>query len=183
MWNDERQPSEGERTDGSGTDLSDGIRRSQEVLDCLGDGVCRSILIAAVPEPKSASELADACGVSRSTVYRRLNRLVDLGLVSELARTDIDARAGSSVFRTQAERLELEVTADGFTIRTPDPESADAESTAPEVCSSVVETESGPMAELQLRVPIEYAERLAEDWSAFQSFDEERPPQTGNETA
>ena len=53
-----------------------------ELLALLDDEYARAILVAASLEPLSASELADRCDASRTTVYRQLERLEAAGLVS-----------------------------------------------------------------------------------------------------
>jgi DNA-binding transcriptional ArsR family regulator len=54
---------------------------SDELLDVLGDEVAREILVAGKRGAVTAEELADQCEVSESTIYRRLDRLNELGLV------------------------------------------------------------------------------------------------------
>jgi predicted transcriptional regulator len=48
------------------------------VLDCLGES------------PQAASDLADRLDASRATVYRRLDRLTDAGLVRGTVSIDAD---------------------------------------------------------------------------------------------
>ena len=50
------------------------------VLQSLEDDKCRAILTA-LPEPKSATDLCTECDLASSTVYRKLERLRDAGLV------------------------------------------------------------------------------------------------------
>lgn len=52
-----------------------------EVLELLNDEYASEIMSRIHDEPKSASEVAEECGISRATAYRRLNRLNDAGLV------------------------------------------------------------------------------------------------------
>lgn len=52
-----------------------------EVIDLLGDDYVCDILRALEAGPKPARAIAEQCGMSRPTVYRRLNRLTDAGLV------------------------------------------------------------------------------------------------------
>jgi predicted transcriptional regulator len=53
----------------------------EEVLSLLSDDYARDILLATREEATPARELADQLEISRATVYRRLNRLQDAGLV------------------------------------------------------------------------------------------------------
>lgn len=66
------------------TDLAPG-----DLLELLADEYVQLILERTASGPKAARELADASGASRATVYRRLNRLVDAGLLT--ARMEYDA--------------------------------------------------------------------------------------------
>ena len=59
-------------------------------LDLLDDGHVRTILTATSVEPLSAKELSDRCDVSTATIYRRLDRLTDAGLVAERTRPRAD---------------------------------------------------------------------------------------------
>ncbi|WIV68362.1 winged helix-turn-helix domain-containing protein [Natrialbaceae archaeon AArc-T1-2] len=50
------------------------------VLEALEDETCQSI-VEALDEPRTAPELASICDVSTSTLYRKLDLLVDASLV------------------------------------------------------------------------------------------------------
>jgi DNA-binding transcriptional ArsR family regulator len=54
----------------------------QRVLDVLSDETSREIL-SALGEPRTATELADRCGIPSSTVYRKLDTLTRAGLLKE----------------------------------------------------------------------------------------------------
>jgi DNA-binding transcriptional ArsR family regulator len=53
-----------------------------EVLDALADDAARRI-VAALTEPKTASELSEECDIPLSTTYRKLEMLTDASLLSE----------------------------------------------------------------------------------------------------
>lgn len=55
----------------------------EEVLDTIGDEMARRVLIALSKEPLSAKELGDTCEMSLPTVYRRVDVLMDHGLITE----------------------------------------------------------------------------------------------------
>lgn len=57
-----------------------------ELLDALGDTVSRDVLLACKRSSMTAEELAADCGVSESTIYRRLETLSSLGLVERSQR-------------------------------------------------------------------------------------------------
>lgn len=51
-----------------------------DVMDVLTDADCRRLL-AALSEPRTASELSRHCDLPRSTTYRKLDLLCDAGLI------------------------------------------------------------------------------------------------------
>jgi len=58
------------------------------VFDVLGCEVAREVLALASVRAVSASELAERCGVSEPTIYRRINALQEYDMLTE--RTAID---------------------------------------------------------------------------------------------
>lgn len=60
-----------------------GGRSSQDILDTIGDEMARQLLIAVRENPQSAKRLAESCEMSLPTVYRRMDVLMDHGLVTE----------------------------------------------------------------------------------------------------
>ena len=83
------------------------------ILDILGDECAREVLVAGADEPVTVEDLVEACGVSASTVYRRLRQLEALGLMN--SDTDIRSDGGNrSVYVTDVERLELDISSDGL---------------------------------------------------------------------
>jgi DNA-binding transcriptional ArsR family regulator len=60
---------------------TDGSVDCEELLSLLGDEHAREIVSLVAEEPLAAREIVDHLDVSRATVYRRLNRLTDAGLV------------------------------------------------------------------------------------------------------
>lgn len=85
------------------------------VLSTLGDEPTRAI-IEALSEPMTANELADACDIPLSTMYRKLDRLSEADLVSES--TEI-RQSGQHTTRYARDFTEITVwIADDDTIRT-----------------------------------------------------------------
>lgn len=90
---------------------------AEELLDALGDGEARRILEAINPEPLSAKELGEALDLSLPTVYRRLETLEELDLVT--ARTLVakngnhykvfECNFESTVVVLEGEEFEIEV--------------------------------------------------------------------------
>jgi predicted transcriptional regulator len=56
------------------------------VVGLLDDEYARAILTATSEEAMSVTELSDACDVSMSTAYRRVEQLSDVGLLVERTR-------------------------------------------------------------------------------------------------
>ncbi|WP_436900819.1 helix-turn-helix domain-containing protein [Halovenus halobia] len=54
----------------------------QDVLDALSDPDCRAILQQTI-EPMTANELIDACEISKSTLYRKLDVLTAASLLKK----------------------------------------------------------------------------------------------------
>lgn len=88
--------------------------RVQNLLDLLSDPGCRSILAATTDTARSARELADSCDVPLSTTYRKLDDLVDAGLLAERTRV---RRAGKhpSEFRRVVDEVVVSVRPTGDT--------------------------------------------------------------------
>lgn len=61
-----------------------------EILALLDDEYARAILGETSAQPMSATELSDRCDASRSTIYRRIDRLTDCDLLEERMRYDPD---------------------------------------------------------------------------------------------
>ncbi len=72
------------------------------VLEALEDADCRAILAATSDEALTVNELLDACDVAQSTAYRKVEALVDAGLLEE----DLRLRASGSHVSTYRCRLE-----------------------------------------------------------------------------
>lgn len=85
------------------------------VLDALGDHITRAILVAGMDHAVTVEELAVCCGVSESTIYRRLERLIELGLV-ERRNQLVEVSGGSGTYRTTVAGLTARLDADGATV-------------------------------------------------------------------
>ncbi|WP_247728457.1 winged helix-turn-helix domain-containing protein [Halovivax limisalsi] len=57
-------------------------------LDVLGNECSRTILVATQEKPRTAKELTDRTDSSSATVYRRINDLLETGLIEECIRFD-----------------------------------------------------------------------------------------------
>lgn len=81
------------------------------VMDLLDDEYAQRILAALADRERPARELMDACDASRATVYRRLNRLEEHGLVEVGMELHRDGHH-RKVFTSTLERATVEL-ADG----------------------------------------------------------------------
>lgn len=54
---------------------------ADQLVDLLGDEYTRRVLETIAEEPMGGREIAERTSISRPTVYRRLNRLQEVGLV------------------------------------------------------------------------------------------------------
>ena len=79
-----------------------------DVVELLDDEHVRSILAATSAEPLSARELGERCGVSVSTVYRRVERLEATDLLDERTRPRRDGHH-ETVYVVALDRFELSV--------------------------------------------------------------------------
>lgn len=61
-----------------------------ELLALINDEYARDILAATDQQPMSAPALAEACDASRPTIYRRIDRLKEHGLLAESVRPGED---------------------------------------------------------------------------------------------
>lgn len=85
------------------------VTESIDLPDFIGlidDEHVRSILVATSAEPLSAGELSDLCGVSVSSIYRRVEELEEADLVREQTRPRADGHH-ESVYTATLDRFEL----------------------------------------------------------------------------
>lgn len=83
----------------------------EELLEALADEAVRAIL-AALETPKTARELTEETGLPSSTVYRKLDRLVDIGFLEESTRVSPDGKHASE-YERGFEDFVLRVSEDG----------------------------------------------------------------------
>lgn len=102
----------------------------EEVVDLLGDDYVRTILVQTREEPKSVDALSDACDADPSTIYRRVERLQEAGLLIDHQRLDpgghhykeygaalrsVTVRIGPDGYEVELDRPTEEEPADRFT--------------------------------------------------------------------
>lgn len=69
-------------------------------LEALDDPDCRALLEAATGRARTAGELIELSGVPRSTTYRKLDQLVEAGLLEERVRVSSAGDHASEYCRT-----------------------------------------------------------------------------------
>ena len=93
------------------------------VFATLDDEYARDILVATKTERLSAKELSEVCDMSRPTVSRRVNTLVELGLLEEYTHVDLAGRHYRE-YEARLERIEVLLLNEGFDVQVdlrPDP--------------------------------------------------------------
>lgn len=84
-------------------------------LDLLDDEYTREILVTLARGPQRGRELLSSCDASRSTVYRRLNRLQAGGFVTAETVVDPDGHH-CNAYRLARDRLTVCIDTDGLTV-------------------------------------------------------------------
>jgi predicted transcriptional regulator len=79
-----------------------------ELLELLGQRRVRQVLAATSREPMSAKELSDECDVALSTIYRRVEDMVDHDLLVERTQIEPDG-SHHSVFATNIDHLDVDI--------------------------------------------------------------------------
>lgn len=79
---------------------------ADDILHAITDENARQILALARLDPVSAEELADRCEASLPTIYRRIDELLEYGLLEEQVRLDPEGNH-YRVFETDVERISL----------------------------------------------------------------------------
>jgi len=88
-----------------------------EVFSVLDDEYSRAILEATRRGPKSGKELSEECEMSRATVSRRVNDLLDCGFLAERTHIDSDGHHYSE-YEAVLDRVDVRLeTETGFDIR------------------------------------------------------------------
>ncbi len=82
--------------------------RSDELLELLGRERVRQILAATSREPLSARALSGELDVARSTIYRRVEEMVDNDLLVERTRIEPDG-SHHSVYEANVDHLDVDI--------------------------------------------------------------------------
>lgn len=95
-----------------GEDVTRGPPAPERLLDALRDEDSRALVAAATDQPRTAKELADMCDLSLSATYRRLERLTDVGLLTEGTRVRAGHRPASE-YRRDFDGVLVDLTEEG----------------------------------------------------------------------
>ena len=93
----------------------------ERALELLADDAGRRIL-ATLDDPMTTQEVADECGIPRSTAYRKIEQLDEAGLVEDAVRLSPDG--GHPVtYRRAFEAVDLDIAGDNvqLTVAQPNP--------------------------------------------------------------
>lgn len=141
------RPRQPERVDDQPERADEPVERVDESADAVGDATAetllelldadhtQTILAETSAAPRSARALADTCGASRATIYRRLNRLEDAAVVESDMRYDADGHH-RTVYEATLESVTLDVTEDGYALSVTTRGDASATPDSPRVRSS-----------------------------------------------
>ncbi|MGM0606306.1 MAG: helix-turn-helix domain-containing protein [Halobacteriota archaeon] len=88
---------------------------AEDLFALLDDEYARAILTATRTKPMSAKQLSEDCDASLPTIYRRVDRLIDVGLLDEQTKPAADGHH-YSVYTAALDRLTVELTADGLRV-------------------------------------------------------------------
>jgi len=97
------------------TQTSDTQSRKVVQLDVLGDECARTILVAASEGPQTAKELTALTDCSSATVYRRINNLLESGLIEECVRFEADS-THTTAYQATADTLHVSIGPDGIEV-------------------------------------------------------------------
>lgn len=94
-----------------------------EIFAILHDEYSRAILEATVEGPKSGEQLSEECNMSRATVSRRVNNLVENGLLVERTQADPDGHHYTE-YEAILDHIDIRLDRAGFTVNVDTQESA-----------------------------------------------------------
>jgi DNA-binding transcriptional ArsR family regulator len=90
--------------------------RAEAVLSALNDPNARAVLEETVERPLSAMDIAEACDMPMSTVYRKLEFLTELDLLETYSGVS-SAGNRHQLYQLRLDSIELELTNNQFELR------------------------------------------------------------------
>ena len=88
-----------------------------EILGVLGDECAQQILVSVRQSPLSTKEITDRCDVSSATVYRRINRLLNHGLLRDRVAFNSESNQ-RKVYEPTFEQMDVVLREEGFDVKT-----------------------------------------------------------------
>ena len=88
---------------------------SDETLELLADEYAREVLKAITGTTRSATEIVEQCHASKVTVYRRLDRLKEAGIITETMELNPDGHHRRA-YRNRLQELSVTISPDGIRI-------------------------------------------------------------------
>lgn len=88
---------------------------AEELLALFGDSYTRRVVSAISDGPRTGSEIIERAGVSKATVYRRLDELQEAGLVEASMRIDPGGHHCEE-YRLVVDEVAISVGPDGFDV-------------------------------------------------------------------
>jgi DNA-binding transcriptional ArsR family regulator len=110
----ETDPEMADSASGSGADQDESIDM-EALLSILSDDYAREILKAVSSDPLPAPEIADRLDFSKPTVYRRLNRLEEIGVVETSLAYDPDGHHRKQ-FQATLDQVVLSIDTDDIAV-------------------------------------------------------------------
>lgn len=86
------------------------------LLEVLGDTYVQAILAATSRGPRSAKELGEEIDANLSTIYRRVDEMLEYGLLVERTRI-VDDGSHHSVYVANVERVAVDIDDGEFSVR------------------------------------------------------------------
>lgn len=140
---------------------------SEDLLDLLGDECARSILSAAAVQAVTAKELIARSEVSETTIYRRINTLVDHGLLEERV-VFLGGSKQTTVYRATFSHIEILLGETGFEV---EKHTDDAARVAYLLSELPFETLSIDITEQRVTAQAEFDEQLIDRLGALLTTD------------
>ncbi|QKY18879.1 helix-turn-helix transcriptional regulator [Halolamina sp. CBA1230] len=108
--------SQSRRPNGDSAEVFSTEREITDLLGALDDPDCRAVLEVTGDQPLSAKEIVERCEIPSSTAYRKIDRLVEVGLLREGVRIRSSGKHASE-YRRDVETVSLSIGDDGTEVR------------------------------------------------------------------
>ncbi|WP_079978608.1 winged helix-turn-helix domain-containing protein [Halolamina sediminis] len=109
-------PTQNRPPETAGEELLQAESEITDLLAVLDDPDCRAVLEVTGEQPLSATEIVERCDIPSSTAYRKIERLVDAGLLREGVRIRSSGKHASE-YRRSVDHVELSIGDGGTEVR------------------------------------------------------------------